>query len=112
MIEVGRLQFDNFNFKGKQRKLGCKTLVVGLSLAFLMIVTGLITVLIVLKLQNLKLESKHQLTEDLLHAHNMSQAQLEDLVQVSFKHLKEVVDDKGLLHEAIKKGNVERVKLE
>ena len=80
----------NLKIKGKQRKFGFKTLA-GLFLTFLMIVTGLIAGLVIismenqsLKLQNgnltLDLELKHQFAEDLLHAQNMSQAQIENLI--------------------------------
>ena len=121
----------NLNFKGKQRNIAFKTLV-GLSLTFLLTVTGLITGLFLLSIENqsleiqiknleAKLDSKHQLTEDLLHSQNLSQAQIDDLIlqnkdqlnkyEVAVNHLKNAIDDKGLLHEAIKTGDVEKVKL-
>ena len=121
----------NLKFKGKQRKFGYKTLF-GLSLAFLMIVTGLIAGLFVmdmkiqsLKLQNkdleLKLEWKHQFAEDLSHAQNMSQAQIDDLIlqnkdqvnkyDVAIKHLRNTIDVKGLIREAIIDDDVEKLEL-
>ena len=114
----------SLKLKGKERKFGFKTLV-GLCLAILMIVIGLIAGLFVMKLQNedleLKLDSKHQVTEDLLHAKNMSQAQIDDLIlqnkdqlnkyEVAVNHLKNAIDDKGLLFDAIKSKDVEKVKL-
>ena len=121
----------NLKFKGKQRKFGFKTLF-GLSLAFLMIVTGLIAGLFVmdtkiqsLKLQNkdleLKLESKHQFADDLLHAQNMSQAQIDDLIlqnkdqvnkyDVAIQHLRNIIDVKGLIRDAIIDDDVEKLEL-
>ena len=69
----------NVKIKRSQKNFGLKTLV-GLSLVFLMIVTGLIAGLLILnlKIQNLeqKLESNEQFTDGLTNAQNMTKAEM------------------------------------
>ena len=113
----------NLKFKGKQRKFGFKTLL-GLSLAFLSIVAGLIAGLLFMhmKVQNLEmdLESRDQFAEDFFHVQNMSQSQISNFIKqnryqineydIAVKHLKNAIDDKGLLSDAIKSRDIPLVK--
>ena len=121
----------NSKIKGNQQKVGYKPLV-GLGLVFLMIVTGLIAGLFTISKENQRLklqiqnltqnvESSVQVNEDVLLIQNMSQSQIENFImqnknqlvkdEVTVKHLKNAIDDKGLLHDAIARRDAERVKL-
>ena len=113
----------NVKIKRSQKNFGLKTLV-GLSLVFLMIVTGLITGLLILnlKIQNLeqKLESNEQFADGLMNAENMTQAEMGNFIiqnknqinkKLAFKHFQKVLKDKELIFTAIKDGDFEKVKL-
>ena len=129
-LNVEKLDFEgienntNVKIKRSQKNFGLKTLV-GLSLVFLMIVTGLIAGLLILnlKIQNLeqKLESNEQFADGLMNAQNMTQAEMGNFIKqnknqinkkLAFKHFQKALKDKDeLIFEAVEDGDIEKVKL-
>ena len=109
----------------KRWKIGPKTLA-GVFLVVLMMISGLIAGLFIMDMENQRLKLQIQddkaQNQDLLHAQNISQAQIDNLIlqnknqtskyKMASNYLQKILkNNSNLLHETVTNGNAEEVKL-